>query len=431
MTTLLELLAAGRLPDTRTLADYLVVVSTRTTLLLVVAAASAQWMRKASAAGRHLVCLLALGGAIVLSLLTIAAPFREVAIALPGLSSWFPTGHAHGAGGSSLSWSVALAWLWIAGSVTMLARYLLGLRLVILEFRRSVPFEDPSWKRDLDRLADRAGVAPSSIALRIGAVASPLTYRVLSPVILLPEAARRWDFFERDTVLLHELAHIRRHDFWANQVANVARALFWFHPLVWILAARLRREQELACDDVVLQAGVAPVCYARLLLNSVRGLSSEMLFGCPMAGQASARILRARFVHLFDKRRARGTNRAHSVRIGILFLTSLLLLSVLHPISAEDVYKVGGEVSTPRVLVKSEPAYTPEAKDAGIEGVVILAIIVGTDGRPRDIRVKKSLDPVLDRNAVAALGGWRFQPAARRGKPVAVRATVEINFRLK
>jgi len=78
-----------------------------------------------------------------------------------------------------------------------------------------------------------------------------------------------------------------------------------------------------------------------------------------------------------------------------------------------------------------EPAYTQTARDAKLEGRVILGVVIGADGIPRDVTVKDSLDDGLDYNAVIAVRQWRFDPATKKGEPVSVMATIEVNFRLK
>ncbi len=84
----------------------------------------------------------------------------------------------------------------------------------------------------------------------------------------------------------------------------------------------------------------------------------------------------------------------------------------------------------PKLLDKSEPQYTEHARKAKLEGKVVLTIVVGTDQRAHDIKVTKSLDPGLDANAIASIRSWRFQPGMKNGKPVPVRAKIEVNFRL-
>jgi TonB family protein len=96
----------------------------------------------------------------------------------------------------------------------------------------------------------------------------------------------------------------------------------------------------------------------------------------------------------------------------------------------ETVYRVGGNVTAPRILRKVDPEYTAEARDASIEGSVKLAIEIGRDGLVHNIRVIRGLAPGLDDKAIEALNQWRFEPANKDGQPVTIEATIEVNFRL-
>ena len=93
-------------------------------------------------------------------------------------------------------------------------------------------------------------------------------------------------------------------------------------------------------------------------------------------------------------------------------------------------YRVGGGVSAPRAIYDPDPEYSEEARKAKHQGTVLLWIVVGPDGRPRDIRVQRALGMGLDEKAVAAVRTWRFAPAMKDGHPVAVEVNIEVNFRL-
>jgi len=93
-------------------------------------------------------------------------------------------------------------------------------------------------------------------------------------------------------------------------------------------------------------------------------------------------------------------------------------------------YRVGGGVSAPRVLYAPDPEYSEEARKAKYQGTVVLWVVVGPDGRPRDIRVQRSLGLGLDEKAMEAVRSWKFEPAKKDGQPVAVQINVEVNFRL-
>ncbi len=94
------------------------------------------------------------------------------------------------------------------------------------------------------------------------------------------------------------------------------------------------------------------------------------------------------------------------------------------------VFKVGGGVSPPKGLYTPDPEYSEEARKAKYQGTVILWLIVGPDGRPRDIKISRSLGMGLDQKAIEAVRNWKFEPAMKDNKPVAVQINVEVNFRL-
>jgi TonB family protein len=94
------------------------------------------------------------------------------------------------------------------------------------------------------------------------------------------------------------------------------------------------------------------------------------------------------------------------------------------------VFRVGGGVSAPRAVFSPDPEYSEEARKAKYQGVCVLWLVVGPDGRPRDIQVKRSLGLGLDEKAIQAVNSWRFEPGMKDGKPVAVQISVEVDFRL-
>ena len=113
-------------------------------------------------------------------------------------------------------------------------------------------------------------------------------------------------------------------------------------------------------------------------------------------------------------------------------LIALGLVQIVAAQTTERIYHIGEQgVTPPRVLSKTEPAYTDEARNAKIEGVVVLSMEIDTDGFPQNIQVVRSLDDGLDQSAVAAVQQWRFKPGEKDGKPVRVAVKVEVNFRAK
>ena len=94
------------------------------------------------------------------------------------------------------------------------------------------------------------------------------------------------------------------------------------------------------------------------------------------------------------------------------------------------VFRVGGGVSAPKVIYQPDPEYSEEARKAKYQGVCVLSLIVGPDGKPRDVKVARSLGLGLDEKAIEAVNQWKFDPAQKDGRPVAVAINVEVTFRL-
>ena len=98
--------------------------------------------------------------------------------------------------------------------------------------------------------------------------------------------------------------------------------------------------------------------------------------------------------------------------------------------SATEVFRAGKDVSSPVLLSKIEPQYSAEATVAKYQGVVLLKVEIGSDGKTQNIRVIRSLGLGLDQKAIEAVSKWKFKPGTKDGKPVVVAATIEVNFKL-
>jgi TonB family protein len=243
---------------------------------------------------------------------------------------------------------------------------------------------------------------------------------------LIPHAAEGWPEWQRAAAVRHERAHIERKDLQANFIAHLACALYWFHPLAWILSSLLRREQEAACDDAVIHSGFESATYAEALLAVARNSTSTLLPGCAMTTQIN---VKSRIMRLLDQGIARTTSPL-TFRLAVIAFAGVVL-AIAIPVRAQEPYKVGGDVTAPRVIDKVDPVYTEDARRDKISGPVMLSMTIGTDGMAHDISVIKSLDPGLDVKAVEAVQQWHFAPGTLKGEAVPVRATVEINFKLQ
>lgn len=94
------------------------------------------------------------------------------------------------------------------------------------------------------------------------------------------------------------------------------------------------------------------------------------------------------------------------------------------------VFRVGGGVTSPVPVYKIEPEYSEEARKAKYQGTVVLSVVIDATGKPTELKVIRPLGLGLDEKAIEAVRKWRFRPGTKEGKPVAVFATIEVNFRL-
>lgn len=110
-----------------------------------------------------------------------------------------------------------------------------------------------------------------------------------------------------------------------------------------------------------------------------------------------------------------------------LFVFLLLFVrAVAQTPSSNDAAGVTGsadsdaDIDPPRLAWSTDPKYPKSARNVGHQGTSILNLVVGLDGRPRDITIVRPLDEELDACAIAAVSKWRYQPALRDGQPVEV-----------
>jgi protein TonB len=98
--------------------------------------------------------------------------------------------------------------------------------------------------------------------------------------------------------------------------------------------------------------------------------------------------------------------------------------------TSDVVYEIGNGVTAPKPISTPDAEYTDRARKKKINGTVIVTMIVTPEGKARDVKVIKSLDKELDKQAIAAVSKWTFEPATKDGNPVAVHLKAEVSFRL-
>jgi beta-lactamase regulating signal transducer with metallopeptidase domain len=193
--------------------------------------------------------------------------------------------------------------IWLAGTILGL------LRLLIIQIRlermagRMRPCENRKCLNIMDQLRAEYRIRRPMKLLISGVSASPVTWGFVQPIVVLPMGACDWPEERLQVVLRHELAHVKRRDCLTQEIARVACVLYWFNPLAWLAARRMRAEREKACDDFVLNAGVRPTEYAGHLVEIARLFSASDLRGA--IAMASPSGLESRVLAILDHHRNR------------------------------------------------------------------------------------------------------------------------------
>jgi beta-lactamase regulating signal transducer with metallopeptidase domain len=325
----------------------------KATALLVAALAATTLLRRASAGTRHLVWLATLGGVLLLPAVSMWTPVRLAIVparllpalpqvAVPMAPRPAPTdeqGRRIAAVPSQaavtapsiplLPGSTAPAlpnepafpvWTTILLAWAAAATVLLGwLAFGALSVRRIVKtgrvLDERAWTAPLCEIADRLDLDSVPRLLSSPLIEMPFACGVVEPTIVLPASAEQWNDSRRRAVLFHELAHVKRRDLVGHTLGRVACALYWFHPLVWTAARRLRAESERACDDLVLSCGARASDYADHLLDIVISVRHQ---GAPATAMPMARRreLEGRVLAILDPAVARiGPGRVKSASL--------------------------------------------------------------------------------------------------------------------
>ena len=178
---------------------------------------------------------------------------------------------------------LALGFLWFCGCACILIRWHVRWRRAASQLRASLPWNAPP---EFPRVPVPLRSSPS--------VLEPGVFGIFRPVLLLPAGIEaRLSAAQLQAIFAHELCHIRRSDNLAAAVHMLVESIFWFHPLVWWIGARLVEEREIACDEEVLRLGSDPAIYAQSILEICRfGLESPVACISGIAGADLARRIR-------------------------------------------------------------------------------------------------------------------------------------------
>jgi beta-lactamase regulating signal transducer with metallopeptidase domain len=163
----------------------------------------------------------------------------------------------------------------------------------------------------------------------------PLLSGWLQPSIILPSQAARWPAQRLLMALCHELAHFKRGDSLLTPLICFLRVFYWWHPLVWLALARMRRERENACDDLVLNQNFRPSDYADLIISTARQAQALRWQDGALAMASSSNVGERIEAILNPELNRRQTSRT-TVFTGLILAFSIGWFFVAAQVQAED-----------------------------------------------------------------------------------------------
>lgn len=315
-------------------------------------------------------------------------------------------GESSGAAGGSLLGGFELPGLarlammvWIAGMLAVIGRLLVGIVVTSLMARRGRELTEPKWRRSLSEACRGLGIAVPVRLVASGRTRMPFGSGAARPMIVLPESAEGWGDERRLAVLLHELAHFRRGDIITHYISQLACAIHWFNPLVWLAARRLRAESERACDDLVLTAGTRASEYVGHLIDIVRNAGAARTPAVALAMARRSEFEGRLLAILEPERKRHGLTPASVLLIVFAVVASAVPLAAMGPSRATD---------APNRLErrKSDDHITPMPIAQKVDRTLRVAALVGVLD-DEDIEVRRaavtSLGNLQDTTAVRAL----------------------------
>lgn len=279
----------------------------------------------------------------------------------------------------------------------------------------------------------------ASAELRItDEVDGPATVGARPAMVLLPARALELPDAVQRAILCHELIHVRRRDWLHTLSEEFFCAVLWFHPAARLLTSRISLAREMLVDQETIAHTGNRRTYAEALL-AFSNPQPRLIAATPFIRRRhhAQRVALITQEVPMSRRRAAVIVAVASLAAVVTTGAAIAQFPIGIAVSAQskpEVFKSGDGVSLPRVLTEVRPQYTKEAKDAKIQGTVLLTVVVLASGDVGDVKVARSLDDNmygLDRNAVTAVKQWKFVAGRKDGNSVAVEVTIAMTYTLK
>ena len=320
---------------------------------------------------------------------TVEAPAPAVAAtqnsaALPAAATATPATIKPAPSRATISPALAASAIYaIPAAILLLITFLALARLIALRARADV-LVDGHWLSALARAQRRMGFKHGTALLTSNELASPISWGVVRPVILLNtravEAAG-----EAEAIIAHELAHVARMDWAKLLLARIATALFWFNPFVWLLAREAHQLREETADDAVLAADIPDTDYAQLLVGVARHECPGLLLGAHGVAPSKSSLAR-RVARVLDGKLVRGPA-ARGFAVGV-FAGAMLVAA---PLAAITITPAGTSKQAAKTAASSgqypAPYYSPAPQIAtDLPGIISQGVATSVETAVAAIR---------------------------------------------
>lgn len=318
--------------------------------------------------------------------------------------------------------------------------------------RRAEPVSDPA-------------LAPSNIRLyQSREILFPVSLGLWQQRMILPGDWRSWPDLLKRSVIAHERAHLERHDSWMQLFQIGIQALYFFHPLVWLLNRKITEYREMACDDAAIRhCEVSPRDYVTHLFNLIEGW-----FHTDRRYTPASTFLRGynQMVSRMNYQLAENPMKQANKRMMVITLSALCILFIVfsayrpRPVSASTALHTALHETTPAaaddqkpvqfdkepsILKQVQPVYPEAARKAGAMAKVGVELLINREGKVTEAKVLKvtpivaegqqaeeisGFEKEFSESTLAAVRSWVFKPAEKEGKVVEARVATMVMFKL-
>jgi len=221
---------------------------------------------------------------------------------------------------------------WICGCVAVLIFWWLSWRRITVSIGGALPIKSGREIEALRRLEQSAGIRKQIKLIISESALEPGIVGIFRPIMLLPSGiSDRLNDAQMEAIITHELCHVRRRDNLTAAVHMLVEAIFWFHPLVWWLGARMVDERERACDEEVLMQGSDPQIYAEGILKVCEFyLESPLVCAAGVTGSNLKQRIEAIMVHRLASKLNSGKKLLLAV-MGTAVIAGPIIFGLLHP----------------------------------------------------------------------------------------------------